>query len=71
MHVEILRRLTTITGDNPRAVWDCRVVDDLGRVLWACDHGHGSGFAAEGCGSEQMVALEAGDRPAPTPFTPL
>ncbi len=57
MKVEILRRLTTISGTHPRAVWDARVVDHRGHVLWACDHGHGSAGNAVACANEHLARL--------------
>lgn len=57
MKVEILRRLTTIHGENPAAVWDARVVDERSRVLWACDHGHPTAAAAIACATEVMAGL--------------
>jgi hypothetical protein len=59
MNVEILRRLTTISGQHPRAVWDARVVDTRGHVLWACDHGHGSAANAVICATDHMETLQA------------
>ncbi len=59
MHVEFRRRLTPYSGDSTRSVWDARVTDDRGRVYWACDHGHGTGWAARSCGSRHLLALQA------------
>ncbi len=59
VQVEVLRRLTTITGDNPLGVWDARVVDGRGRVLWACDHGHASAAEAVACATARMASLPA------------
>lgn len=58
MNVEILRRLTSISGAHLRAVWDARVVDTHGRVVWACDHGHGSAANAVLCANEHIAALQ-------------
>ena len=58
LRVELLRRLTTLSGEPASAtVWDARVVDGRGRVASACDHGHPTSAEAANCGNDQLAAL--------------
>ncbi len=61
--IETLRRLTTLTGLPPAHVWDARVIDQAGAVVWACDHGHTTSDAAVACAAAQLARLE--DRRSP------